>query len=63
MSDLRREIVMDDHLVEVAILVHRYATNVQAGLTANQVAINQNLFGFNKLTPPPVTSEWVRYHS
>jgi hypothetical protein len=51
--------VIDDHLVELPLLVQRYGTDVRQGLSQDQVILNQNLFGPNKLSPPPVTSEWV----
>jgi Cation transporter/ATPase, N-terminus len=57
--DLRREIDMDDHDVQLATLLQRYKTDVNQGLTLQSVEENRLNYGRNRLTPPPAISEWV----
>jgi len=60
-ADLRREVDIDDHDVELETLVRRYTTDVHRGFAPEQVEENRGKFGGNKLTPPPGTSEWVSW--
>lgn len=59
-ESLRREVFMDDHEVDLFILLQRYSSDLHLGLIEQQVLKNQDRFGLNQLTPPPSTSEWVK---
>ena len=60
-KDLKKELELDVHSVGVAELCYRFNTDVNSGLTAEQAAAGQDLYGLNELTPPPSTPEWVKF--
>jgi len=61
MNDLKQELDMDTHMVEIDVLCKRFNTNIELGKT--QVSAQEGLtkYGFNRLTPPPTTPEWVKF--
>ena len=61
MEGLKQELDLDEHKVDVDVLVKRYTTNLDRGLTTAQAKINFETYGPNALTPPPTTPEWVKF--
>jgi len=61
MAGLKQELELDEHKVDVDVLVKRYTTNLERGLTTAQAKINYETYGPNALTPPPTTPEWVKF--
>jgi sodium/potassium-transporting ATPase subunit alpha len=60
-DDLKKEVEMDEHQIPIADLEARLGTNVQTGLTAAAAKqlLEQN--GYNELTPPKTTPEWIKF--
>jgi len=52
---------MDVHKVSVDELCKRFNTNIETGLTNDQVREGQEANGANVLTPPPTTPQWVNF--
>ena len=61
MDDLKQELELDVHIVEVEELCKRYTTDLTKGLTTSQAAANLEEYGPNALTPPKTTPEWVKF--
>merc|ERR1711874_569113 len=60
-EDLKKELELDVHKVEISDLLKRFNTNVGEGLTDDQVAKGIREHGLNQLTPPPTTPEWIKF--
>merc|ERR1712179_553484 len=60
-NELKKELEIDVHKVDVDVLIKRFTTNIENGLTDSQIAISQKEHGPNALTPPPTTPEWVKF--
>ena len=61
MAGLKQELELDEHKVELDVLVKRYTTDLDRGLTIAQAKTNYEKYGPNALTPPPTTPEWVKF--
>merc|ERR1712179_773273 len=61
LNELKKELEIDVHKVDVDVLIKRFTTNIENGLTDSQIAISQKEHGPNALTPPPTTPEWVKF--
>merc|ERR1719249_374151 len=61
LNELKQELEIDVHKVDVDVLCKRFNTNIEQGLTDSQAAKNQAEHGKNELTPPPTTPEWVKF--
>ena len=61
LQDLKRELEMDDHLIPIEELLTRLHTNLSTGLTSTAAKKRLQEDGPNALTPPPTTSEWVKF--
>ena len=61
MADLKQELELDVHKVELDELYKRFETDINKGLTAAQAAEGLKKHGPNALTPPPTTPEWVKF--
>jgi len=61
MDDLKQELELDVHKVELEELYKRFETDINKGLTAAQAAEGLKKYGPNALTPPPTTPEWVKF--
>jgi hypothetical protein len=61
LKDLKQELDVDMHLVDVDLLCKRYNTNVSTGKTTASAEAGIAQHGLNKLTPPPTTSEWIKF--
>ena len=60
-NELKQELELDVHKVEVSELLKRFKTDVARGLTDTQAKLSLAEYGPNALTPPPTTPEWVKF--
>jgi sodium/potassium-transporting ATPase subunit alpha len=60
-SELKQEIEMDEHKIDLDTLLARLGTNMETGLTKATVKKLREVNGPNKLTPPPETPEWIKF--
>jgi len=60
-EDLKKELELDVHKVEVSELCKRFKTDLTNGLTTAQAKAGNEEHGLNQLTPPPTTPEWVKF--
>merc|ERR1711881_493590 len=61
MANLKQELELDEHKVDLDVLLKRYETDIDKGLTKAQAAEGLKKHGPNALTPPPTTPEWVKF--
>ena len=52
---------IDEHRAMIGELVVRYETSLEEGLTSTRARELLEKNGFNSLTPPPETPEWVKF--
>ena len=60
-NDLKQELEIDVHKVSADVLISRFSSNRERGLTSSQAAETLAKVGPNALTPPPKTPEWVKF--
>ena len=60
-SELKKEVVLDVHTVDLAELCERFGTNVETGLTSQQAKAGNAEYGLNELTPPHQTPELIKF--
>merc|ERR1712172_86100 len=60
LNELKQELEIDVHKVDVDVLCKRFNTNIEQGLTDSQAAKGLVEHGKNELTPPPTTPEWIK---
>merc|ERR1712001_39043 len=61
LNELKQELEIDVHRVSVDELCKRFNSNIEDGLTDDQVAKGIAEHGKNQLTPPKTTPEWVKF--
>ncbi|XP_036614136.1 sodium/potassium-transporting ATPase subunit alpha-2-like isoform X1 [Trichosurus vulpecula] len=61
MEELKKEVVMNDHMLSLEDLSLKYGVDLQKGLNHKQARELLNRYGPNTLTPPPTTPEWVKF--
>merc|ERR1712055_13235 len=61
LNELKQELEIDVHKVDVDVLCKRFNTSIENGLDAKQAAQGLAEHGKNELTPPPTTPEWVKF--
>jgi len=61
MNELKKELELDDHKVSFEELYKRRGTSLEAGLTSAQVKAFLETDGYNELTPPKTTPEWIKF--
>merc|ERR1712172_264950 len=61
LNELKQELEIDVHKVDVDVLCKRFNTNIEQGLTDAQAAKGLAEHGKNELTPPPTTPEWIKF--
>lgn len=59
-DDAKRELQMDEHKRDINELITSYGSNVDTGMKMADVKKRQDEEGFNLLTPPKQTPEWVK---
>ena len=60
-EDLKKELELDVHKIELDQLCKRFGTDIANGLTTAQAQAGIAEHGLNQLTPPPTTPEWVKF--
>merc|ERR1711874_769811 len=60
-EDLKKELELDVHKIELNDLYKRFGTDYANGLTTKQAEAGIAEYGLNQLTPPPTTPEWVKF--
>lgn len=60
-SELKKEVNIDDHVISIEQLCERYSTDTKLGLSQEQVAVSLEKYGPNTLTPPETESEWKKF--
>jgi len=61
LNELKQELEIDVHKVDVDVLCKRFNTNIENGLTTEKAAEGLKEHGRNELTPPPTTPGWVKF--
>jgi sodium/potassium-transporting ATPase subunit alpha len=61
LDDLKKELELDEHKVDLEILLNRYHTDKENGLTPERAKEYLDRDGPNELTPPKTTPEWVKF--
>jgi len=61
LNELKQELEIDVHKVDVDVLCKRFKTTVENGLTDDLVTAGIKEHGPNALTPPPTVPEWVKF--
>jgi len=60
-EDLKKELELDVHKIDLNDLYKRFGTDYANGLTTKQAEAGIEQYGLNQLTPPPTTPEWVKF--
>jgi len=60
-NELKQELEIDVHKVDLDVLCKRFKTTVEHGLTDAGVQAGIAEHGLNQLTPPKQTPEWVKF--
>merc|ERR1712214_261051 len=60
-EDLKKELELDVHKIELEQLYKRFGTDYNNGLTTARAQAGIEQYGLNQLTPPPTTPEWVKF--
>merc|ERR1712226_1079125 len=61
LNELKQELEIDVHNVDLDVLCKRFKTSVENGLTDAGVQAGIAEHGLNQLTPPRQTPEWVKF--
>lgn len=61
MDELKKELEMTEHTMELNELIAKFETNLERGLTPEKAAANLLRDGPNSLTPPKTTPEWIKF--
>ena len=61
MDNLKQELELDVHKIDIDELMKRFGSNLQNGLSKRQAEENFAKYGPNALTPPPTTPEWIKF--
>lgn len=61
MNELKKELELDEHKIPVEELCQRRQTDIKKGLTSAKAAEYLEKEGYNQLTPPKTTPEWIKF--
>jgi sodium/potassium-transporting ATPase subunit alpha len=61
MNELKKELELDEHKITLEELYARRKTNPDRGLSSNQAKEYLEKEGYNELTPPKTTPEWIKF--
>jgi len=61
LDDLKREVEMDEHIIQIDEIYRRFETDPIKGLTTEKARRVFQRDGPNALTPPKTTPEWVKF--
>ena len=60
-ADLRKDVDFDEHRMAVEDICTKYGCTLEGGLPGPKVKENAELYGENRLTPPPTKPEWLKF--
>ena len=60
-DQLASDVELTEHTWEIPRIAEFYKTSTEVGLTPEQVILNRNEWGENKLTPPKKTPLWLKF--
>ncbi|XP_065649793.1 sodium/potassium-transporting ATPase subunit alpha-like isoform X5 [Hydra vulgaris] len=60
-EDLKKELEMNEHMIDLQDLLHQLETSIEKGLSSNIVARNIKRDGLNNLEDIKTTSEWIKF--
>jgi sodium/potassium-transporting ATPase subunit alpha len=60
-KDLRKEVEMTEHTDSIETVCNQYSTDPDKGLTSRAAEERLKKDGYNELTPPKTTPEWVKF--
>uniref|UniRef100_A0A7N6BFC2 Sodium/potassium-transporting ATPase subunit alpha n=1 Tax=Anabas testudineus TaxID=64144 RepID=A0A7N6BFC2_ANATE len=61
LDELKKEVALDDHKIDIEDLGKRYGVDITRGLSQARATEILARDGQNVLTPPPTTPEWVKF--
>ncbi|XP_059269515.1 sodium/potassium-transporting ATPase subunit alpha-4 [Mustela nigripes] len=61
MEELKKEVVLEDHKLTLEELSAKYSVDLTMGLSPGKALQILKRDGPNALTPPPTTSEWIKF--
>ena len=61
MNELKKELELDEHKITLEELFARRKTSAEKGLTTAQAKEYLEKEGYNELTPPKTTPEWIKF--
>jgi sodium/potassium-transporting ATPase subunit alpha len=61
MNELKKELELDEHKISVEELCARRQTHITNGLTSAKAKEYLEKEGYNQLTPPKTTPEWIKF--
>lgn len=61
MDNLKKELELDEHKIPLTELVERYGISPEFGISSKDVQSILEKTGYNELTPPKTTPEWVKF--
>jgi len=61
MNALKQELEIDDHKIDVDAFFARHKTSPTQGLSTSEAKARLERDGYNELTPPPTTPEWIKF--
>jgi sodium/potassium-transporting ATPase subunit alpha len=61
LNELKKEVKMDEHVIDIPKLLERLSTNSKTGLADFERQIRLKYYGPNRLTPPKKTPEIVKF--
>jgi sodium/potassium-transporting ATPase subunit alpha len=61
MNELKQELELDDHKLDVEAFFKKHNVNPQTGLSSAEAKMRLERDGPNELTPPPTTPEWIKF--
>lgn len=61
MNELKQELELDDHKLDIEAFYKKHDTNPKTGLSSAEAKRRLERDGYNELTPPPTTPEWIKF--
>merc|ERR1739848_268109 len=61
MNELKQELELDDHKISIKAFLERHRTSDTAGITDADAKERLERDGYNELTPPKTTPEWIKF--
>lgn len=61
MNELKQELELDDHKIDLDAFCQRHKTSLTNGLTTSDAKARLERDGYNELTPPATTPEWIKF--